>query len=137
MRVDIHWRKLRDWSHDPSWEQRCVLYAYYSPLEELVYIGKADLCSVAQRSTLSAKGELWERYAEETGHEEWFAAIGELELPEDRHFSSLLLSNIESLLIYETEPLLNRQCITTRTPRPGLVVCCQGYWPQEERFYED
>lgn len=136
-RIDVHWRKLRGRSDDPGWEQQCVLYAYYSPVEEIVYIGKADRCSLAQRSTLSVKGKLWERYVQKTGHAEWFATIGELELPEGRRFSFFLLSDIESLLIYEMEPLLNTQCITTRIQRPGLVVCCQGYWPQSERFYED
>lgn len=137
MRVDVHWRKLREPSEDGGWQQQCVLYAYYSPVEELVYLGKADWCSVAGRSTPSAKRDLWERYVQETGHQQCIAALGELELFENNRFSSLLLSDIESLLINQARPLLNIQCITTRIPRPGLVVCCQGYWPLPQNWFHD
>ena len=137
MRVDVHWRKLREPKEDEGWQLRCVLYAYYSPLEELVYIGKADFCSVAERSTPSAKRDIWEQYMQETGYRECIAALGELELSENSRFSSPLLSDIESLLIYELKPLLNRQCIRSRIERPGLVVCCQGYWPLSENWFYD
>jgi hypothetical protein len=138
MRVDIRWRKLRERRDDERWGSTCVLYAYYSPGEELAYVGKADWCSVAQRSSPSAKRDLWERYVEETGYQQFIAALGELELSEGCRFSSPLLSDIESLLIKELKPLLNRQCITTRISRSGLVVCCQGYWPLSQNwFYDD
>lgn len=137
MRVDVRWRKLRDPSEDEGWQQRCVLYAYYSPVEELVYIGKADSCSVAERSTPSAKRAIWERYAQETGGDGLIPAIGQLELSDNYRFSSLLLGDIESLLINQLKPLLNTQCVTTRISRPGLVVCCQGYWPQSDRWFYD
>jgi hypothetical protein len=137
MRVDVHWRKLHEPGQDEGWQQQYVLYAYYSPIEELVYIGKADFCSVAERSAPSAKRNIWERYVQETGYRECIAALGELELSEDRRFSSPLLSDIESLLIYDLRPLLNTQCIKSRTERPGLIVCCQGYWPiDQNRFYD-
>src|SRR5258708_18505690 len=137
MRVDVHWRKLQDPSEDGGWQQQCVLYAYYSPVEELVYIGKADWRTVAERSTPSAKRNLWERYVEETGYQEYIAALGQLELSENCRLSSPLLSDIESLLINELKPLLNIQCLTNRISRPGLVVCCQGYWPSSENWFYD
>lgn len=138
MRIDVHWRKLREPSEDEGWNQQCVLYAYYSPEEELVYIGKADLCSVAQRSTPSAKRTIWERYVQETDYTGFIPAIGQLELSDGHRFSSPLLGDIESLLINQLKPLLNTQCITTRISRPDLVICCQGYWPVSENwFYDD
>ncbi len=137
MRVDVYWRKLREPSEDEGWKQQCVLYAYYSPVEELMYVGKADFCSVGERSTPSAKRTIWERYVQETDHEGFIPAIGQLALPDGCRFSSLLLSDVESLLINQLKPLLNRQCVTTRTSRPGLIVCCQGYWPLMEHWFHD
>lgn len=137
MRVDVHWRKLREPSEDGGWQEQCVLYAYYSPIEELVYIGKADLCSVAERSTPSAKRIVLERYVQETDHKGFIPAIGELELPDGHRFSSLLLSDVESLLINQLKPLLNKQSISSRISRPELVVCCQGYWPPRQNWFYD
>src|SRR4029077_16519630 len=137
MRVDVHWRKLGDRPEDPGWLQSCVLYAYYSPIEELMYLGKADRCSVAERSTRSAKPDFWDRYEQETGYAEHIAALGELELAEGQRFSSPLLSDIESLLINELRPRFNKQCLENRISRNQLVVCCQGYWPQRQNWFHD
>lgn len=137
MRVDVRWRRLREPSEDGGWQQQCALYAFYSPVEELMYLGKADFCSIAERSTPSAKRSILDRYVQETDHKEFIPAIGELELSDRHRFSSLLLSDVESLLINQLKPLLNTQCMTTRISRPGLVVCCQGYWPSEQNWFYD
>jgi hypothetical protein len=137
MRVDVHWRKLGGQAEDPGCLQRCVLYAYYSPAAELMYVGKADKCSVAERSTRSAKSDFWDRYEEKTGHKEHIAVLGELELGEGKRFSSPLLSDVESLLINQIQPAFNTQCLVGRILRPGLVVCCQGYWPLPRNWFHD
>lgn len=137
MRVDIHWRKLGDRTQDSGWLQTSVLYAYYSPAEELLYVGKADRCSVGERSTYSAKPDFWKRYEEETNHNEHIPALGKLGLAEGRRFSSALLCDIESLLINQIQPRFNIQCLGDRMSRPGLIVCCQGYWPLSPNWFYD
>ena len=116
-----------------------VLYAYAHPdTADILYIGKADLCSVKERLRGRHKEEIFEFFNREIGITEMGLLVGELILPEGRNYSSALLSDIESLLIAELQPPANIQCTATRNPRPGLNVICTGEWPHDfDQFIDD
>lgn len=131
-----------EWSYTGSNEDNLdfsrVLYAYLHPdTEEILYIGKADRCSVYERLRGSHKEAIFSGISSDLRLSAIYAIVGLLFLPAERRFSSELLADIESLLIMELQPPYNTQSRQTRISRPGLVVKCSGEWPLQVTTFND
>lgn len=136
MEIEIDWSYVVD--GDDQLDYCRVLYAYVHPeTEEILYIGKADSCSVKERLKGKHKNEIFEYLRAEFGITSMGLLVGEIIIPEGRKYSSELLSNIESLLIYSLQPSANIQGIYSRISRPGLTISCTGHWPNEYMVFID
>ena len=57
--IEVHWSALRNDS-DPRWCCTRTLYAYTTPnAREILYIGKADYCTVRERWSAMDKQIFW------------------------------------------------------------------------------
>lgn len=137
MNVEIAWEYTG--AGEQSLEFSRVLYAYLHPeTSRLLYIGKADYCTVRERLYGKHKEAIFEEMQDDLGIHEIHAVVGVLLLVGDRRFSSKLLADVESLLIFEVQPHYNRQLRKSRISRPALTVRCGGSWPHaRKRFIDD
>jgi hypothetical protein len=123
---------------DPRWALARVLYAYtVPPRDDIVYIGKADFCTVRERWCRSAKEAFWDYLEAGLGKRKHAVFVGGVELTGSRRLSVELLADIESLLIARVRPPGNRQCLQSRITRPGMRVRCAGAWPSPVRVFVD
>ncbi len=136
MEVEIDWKYAADGDEEMDLCQ--VLYAYAHPnSEDILYIGKADFSSVKERMKGRHKEQIFDCLRREFQVSEMGIIVGEIVLGEGRRFSSALLSDIESLLIFELDPPANIQSRNTRISRPGLRITCSGEWPNEYNQFDD
>ncbi|MCW8883749.1 MAG: hypothetical protein OQK12_00675 [Motiliproteus sp.] len=136
MDIKIAWKYVVDGNEELDLHR--VLYAYVHPdTEEILYIGKADRCSVKERLQGRHKEDIFDYFKREFDLDSMGLLVGELWLPEGNRYSSELLSDIDSLLIYELEPPANLQAISSRISRPGMVVFCRGDWPDDCDEFRD
>ena len=136
MRTEVHWSYAE--AGEEAFGFTRVLYAYLHPKSaEILYLGKADYCTVSERTRGAHKEAIFDSIAmkEKTGV--LHPIVGVLRVQEGIRFSSELLSDIESLLIVEVQPRYNRQSKRTRIERPGLEVKCQGAWPLRRKVFRD
>jgi hypothetical protein len=129
-----------DWGYtghgEPSLEYSRVLYAYLHPSsKEILYLGKADRCTVQERLYGKHKSQVFADIVAGTGLTQFHAIVGTLSA--EHRFSSALLSDVETLLIMGIQPTYNRQARHSRTARPGLLVSCHGVWPHRYRRFND
>jgi hypothetical protein len=134
--VTVHWRYLLE--DDEGLDAWKSLYAFVIPTKrKIVYIGKAERASVAERLRCPKKDGMWERVSP-FGIEKCEVLLGELALPQNRRLTEELLSDVESLLIWEEQPIGNVQNMSSRpTTRAGMRVACVGRWPGKARNYVD
>lgn len=130
------------WSYTGPGEEnlgfRRVLYAYLHPHStDVLYVGKADYCTVNERLNGPHKQRIFSAMVNELGLSEIHAIVGMLHIPISRKFSSELLSDIESLLIMSLQPAFNQQAKQSRISRPGLAVKCTGDWPLTQKTFRD
>lgn len=134
LRIEVEWSYT-----GPSVESldfRRVLYAYLHPnTNDILYLGKADRCSVRGRFGGEHKEAIFSNIITEHRLATLHAIVGVLSA--EQRFSSELLSDVESLLIMATQPPYNRQSKKSRICRPGLNVKCVGDWPLGNRVYKD
>lgn len=131
--ITLRWHDLGD-DDDPRWRYSRALYAYLSPRSlEILYIGKADGCSV--RGRWRQKQIFWRDLEKERGIFNHTVIVAEMEA--DCRMTRQLLADVESLLIYEVEPWGNIQCQKSRISRTGLKVECRGAWPLSRRVFRD
>ena len=136
MNIEIEW-KYTD-GDEENLEFSRALYAYLHPdTSEILYIGKADLCTVKERLSGAHKEEIFEQMVGNLGITELHAIVGVLYIPNDRKYSSELLSDIESLLIIKVQQSYNIQSRKSRISRPGLEVRCIGEWPHAQEHFID
>ncbi len=131
-----------DWSYTGPNEESLgfsrVLYAYLHPeSSEILYIGKADYCTVQQRLRGGHKEAIFSAIVNELRLSVLHAIVGLLYIPPNRRFSSELLSDVESLLIMGIQPPYNHQSRKSRISRLGLVVKCDGDWPLNTKTFND
>ena len=133
----VNWRALECDSH-PAWNATRALYAYTTPSgREVLYIGKADRCTVRERWNAADKQSFWRALECDRrvyNHVVYAGAVG---LPSGSRLTCELLSDIESLLIYVLEPWGNIQCSQSRLCRPDMTVQCTGEWPLPQRLFRD
>jgi hypothetical protein len=136
LRVEVEW--LYTGPDEESLDYSRVLYAYLHPeTSEVLYLGKADHCSVHERLRGPHKETIFRDIVAELRLSTLHAIVGLLSLPPERRFSSELLADVESLLIFELQPTYNIQSRQSRISRPGLVVQCSGDWPLRAKTFED
>jgi hypothetical protein len=134
--VTVHWRYLEE--DDEGLDAWKCLYAFVTPNKrDIVYIGKAGRATVEERLKCRAKDGMWEHISS-FGIEQCKILLGELELPRNRRLTDALLSDVESLLIIEEQPIGNVQNMASRPiARVGMRVACVGRWPGRARDYVD
>lgn len=136
MNIEIEWQYTG--GDEESLEFSRVLYAYLHPdTSEILYIGKADCCTVRERLFGSHKEAIFDEMIDDLRITELHAIIGVLYIPKERRFSSELLADIESLLIINVQPPYNIQSRQSRISRPGLNVRCIGEWRHEQECFID
>lgn len=84
------------------------------------------------------KSVLWD-YFEEIGVKRWTVLAGEVffNTNHTKRFTSEMMSDIESLLIYCVKPTGNIQSVKSRIRRPGMIVICEGDWPNKRKTFLD
>lgn len=134
--VVVQWRRVGD---DDEWlSLRRALYAYVHPRSDrILYIGKADGCSVRERLGGTHKRAIARFFRKALGFARIRLFIGVLGLPVGSRLSRALMADVESLLIARLLPCANVQCVRTRISRPGLTVLCRGEWPSRTRRFVD
>jgi hypothetical protein len=133
MEVHLKWKRMNSRSSDFN----RVLYSYVDHSDDqILYIGKADFCSVRQRMRGEHKRGLYE-YFDEINVKKFNVIIGEFYLEENRRLSQELISDSESLLIKRLQPPGNIMSRSSRIMRPGLKVLCFGNWPHHRANFFD
>ena len=134
--VRVHW--LEDGEDEDSSTYSRVLYAYSHPrTNEVLYIGKADYCTVQERQRGAHKEAVFLAIQTTEQIDRVILRVGVLYLEASRKFSTALLSDIESLLIYRVQPRYNKQATKSRISRPGLAVNCTGDWQYRDSHFVD
>lgn len=115
-----------------------MVYAYLAPnRNEVLYIGKADYCSVGERARGVHKRRLYRWLVRHAGMHRIRVIVGLLYLPVGTRYSSQLLSDIESLLIAGLRPVGNIQNTQSRIARLGMALQMRGKWPLAVRKIVD
>ena len=136
MLTTVRWRTASDDSD--LWDYARALYAYFTADDkEILYIGKAGRKTVRERWNRSAKKDLWDALEKKRNIHDHIVRVGEIWLDEPRRLSTELLLDVESLLIKRLQPWGNIQARSSRIPRPGLRVRCEGDWPLERCEFHD
>lgn len=136
-RIVLDWRYL-DYESD-RWGYERALYAIVHPRKnEILYLGKADGCTVRSRLKASDKEErVLLPIREQLGLSEYRFMVGEFRL--NQRLTSQLICDIESLLIHQVDPWANTSNSKSRGlySRRGMVVFCQGHWPLPRKTFRD
>jgi hypothetical protein len=129
MHIKVRWT-LIDGVRSPLWDRSLCLYAYLHPIREsLLYLGKADRCSVGSRLYGAHKDEVVRAINKRYRINQLIAMHGEIILPTGHRRTSQLLTDIESLLIIHVRPPMNIRSTKSATLQDGLSVTCTGAWP--------
>ena len=134
--VTLHWHAVGE-HDDPHWQHDLALYAYLAPVKgEIYYLGKCDRTTVRGRASYSAKPAVWDCINKLCKSHR--VIVAEIEV--EQRLTRELVSDIESLLIYEITPCCNWQNTASRGKhsRAGMRVECRGNaWPLSRRIFWD
>ena len=120
--IILDWRQVDDgpckWGE--RWAYALALYAVVHPRDdEIIYLGKADGCTVRSRWNAADKHErVWQRIEKERGLREHCFIVGEFRLPKGWRLTRELVCDVESLLIFQIKP---GQTDKTRNPAVAHV----------------
>lgn len=141
-RIILDWRDANHengrWSD--RWDYNLALYAILHPTAaEILYLGKADGCTVKTRWNADDKHDrVWGRIEDELGLFEHGFIVGEFRLPDGQRLTRQLVCDVESLLIHQIKPWANTSNVKSRGySRPGMLVYCQGHWPLPRKTFRD
>src|SRR4051812_41467638 len=104
-RIILDWRDAHDeagrWAD--RWNYNVGLYAILHPSrDEVLYLGKADGCTVRSRWKADDKHErVWRRIEDERRLFKHGFIVGEFRLPEGHRLTRHLVCDVESFLIHE------------------------------------
>jgi hypothetical protein len=133
--IILDWHFVAD-DADTRWSYTRGVYAYLAPRRsEVLYIGKADGCSVRDR--WNGKRQFWHDLEGTRGITSHRVIVADILSHGDCRLTRELLSDVESLLICEVKPWGNIQCQFSRIARQGLRVVCQGAWPLSHKVFSD
>jgi hypothetical protein len=104
LKATLHWYGVES-DDDARWRHDLALYTYLAPVkDEIYYLGKCDRTSVRGRSAYSAKSGAWDCInARSKTHR---LIVAELEVKQ--RLTRQLLADIESLLIFTDQAVLQR-----------------------------
>jgi hypothetical protein len=142
-RIILDWRDAHDgtgrWAE--RWDYNLALYAILHPSrDEVLYLGKADGCTVRSRWNADDKHErVWRRIEDERRLFKHGFIVGEFRLPAGQRLTRHLVCDVESFLIHEVKPWANSRNAKSRGiyTRPGMVIACQGHWPLRRKTFRD
>jgi hypothetical protein len=133
MDIILKWHKMNQES--ANWCR--VLYSYVDKSDQdILYIGKADRCSVRQRMYGEHKRGIFEHF-NTNRIKSHYVIVGDFYLDEGKRLSKELIDDVESLLIKRLKPIANIQCLKSRIERPGMKVFCEGVWPHSRTAFHD
>jgi hypothetical protein len=134
--IELHWQSL-DEDDDRGWGQLRCLYAYIGPRQsELLYLGKAWGKTVFERWCREAKAHFWKDLERERHIFRHRILVGTFALEDGVRLTHRLVQDIESLLIFRTQPWGNIQnSLSCSLSRPDLTVSCRGDWPLKTRRF--
>jgi hypothetical protein len=134
--IRLYWYNCVD-DDDPRWDYSIALYAYLAPMKAAIYyLGKCYGTTVRRRWNYDAKSDVWNHLSRFSKYHRTIIA----EIETKQRLTRELLSDIESLLIYEIDPCCNVQNTRSRGKhsRPGMRIECRGKaWPLSRRVYRD
>lgn len=135
--VEVDWRRVRQ-QNDEEWGYWRCLYIYVDVRDDVIlYLGKADRCTVRERWCGRHKDDLREWLADE-GTERVYLHVGEIDWGEARRYSPEKLADLEALLIKRLQPPANIMGKRLRgASRPGTRVSCGGDWPCARSSFVD
>jgi hypothetical protein len=141
--IILDWRDVNHgsgrWEH--RWADNLALYAVIHPRnDEILYIGKADGCTVRSRWNAADKHDrVWRRIEEDRGIFEHGFIVGEFRTPEGMRLTRQLVRDIEAMLFHAIQPWANTSNAASRGiySRPGILVSCRGHWPHRRKSYRD
>ena len=140
--IIIDWRDV--YAESDRWAERwyytLALYGILHPWrDEVLYLGKADGTRVCTRWDADDKHErVWRRIEDERRIFKHRFIIGEFRLSQGCRLTRQLVSDVESLLIYEVDPWANTSNTMSRSySRYGMMVFCQGDWPLKRTRFRD
>lgn len=136
MKIEVEWGKIE--AEEDGDNSEC-LYAYlHTETREILYIGKADGSTIRERWEAEDKESL-KNFLSKNGIKKIYPIIGFLVLPEGKNFSSKLLHDIESLLIFKEKPRGNIKNTQTRgRSRSGMKIICKGEaWPGKIIYFDN
>lgn len=136
LNVSLRWDVVGDDS-DSRWHYNRCLYAYLAPRRPAIYyIGKCHGCTVRERLMAEDKQGVWACINQFCRTHRLIVA--EISVPNGCRFTRELMADIESLLIFNVQPIANVQAKQSRTARLGLRVRCLGRaWPLQQRTFHD
>jgi hypothetical protein len=135
LKIVLDWQVVPE-GDDLRWSYSRTLYAYLAPrASEILYIGKADGCTVRER--WREKRQFWADLERERNIKSHRVIVAEWDIPADCRMTRQLLADAESLLIYELKPWGNIQSQSSRIKRAGLKLVCGGAWPLSRRVFQD
>lgn len=122
------------------WTQTRCLYALVHPNgSRILYIGKAWSKTVVQRLRSRDKRRVYEtlRRKHDLSMDQLIPMVGVVNVDAISRLTHVLLAEIESMLIFYTEPTGNRACTSSYRCRDYLAVRCSGDWPLRQRTFID
>jgi hypothetical protein len=130
-RIILDWQ---DVNHESGrwadrWHYNLALYSILHPDEdEILYLGKADGCTVRSRWNADDKHErVWSRIEDERDIFEHGFIVGEFRLPDGQRLSRQLVCDVESFLIHQIKPWANsrkaalKHCFIAKPCAEGML----------------
>ena len=122
---------------DEKWQYWRCLYVYVCPTErDILYLGKADRCTVRER-WIGADKRSWRDWAIDQDIERVHLHVGMIDWGDGARYTPEKLADVETLLIKRLRPRGNVQAIQNRVCRPGVRVLCGGNWPHKRTAFVD
>jgi len=134
--IFVEWSRIEE-ARGGAWQSWRCLYIYVNPGDEsIVYLGKADRCTVRERCHGRQKDDLrgW-LVGNEVGAID--IRVGHIDWGDGRRYSPEKLSDVETLLIKRLQIKGNISATRRRITRPCIRVYCEGEWPHARCCFVD
>lgn len=138
MYTDVILRWIRVGAQSKAWDWARTLYVFYvRSTGRVLYVGKADRQTLADRVLCPSKEGVWARIYRGPEIDPKDVGIIAAEVGTEYRWTNELQADVESLLIKRLQPRGNKQGRSSRIERPGLRVVCIGSWPERRACFQD